>query len=382
MTQFRSLQTGRFFFLCPLSKLTPLVRGLSILLLLLCIGTLTASAAPHYDIYSVSDMQRFRDAVEKGQADATARLMNDITLNESNWLPIGTDYEFTGEFDGCNHTIYGLKQKNRSYYGGLFGRLKGGIVKNLYVHNPDMYYDVAAHYVGTICGFATEGTRHSKIQNCHVTGAVVQGRSDSWYWGGIVGKADVGSEVTNCTFQGKVFGKSEIGGIVGELNSGASVKGCVLKSGSKIHGWSDYVGGIVGYLEDTETHILNCFVQDGSEIRITEGSGINCGKYIGCNYGGTTYNSYKVGNLAYYPTGKTYIGDNNTTTWEVEVVNIDNLSSPTDITIYNDIGDTYAYYTRRIKKGAFSNTSSVRSIRFADYSSGGGVQAYKWIGMK
>ena len=60
-----------------------------------------------------------------------------------------------------------------------------------------MYYDVAAYYVGTICGFATEGTRHSKIQNCHVTGAVVQGRSNSWYWGGIVGKADVGSEVTN-----------------------------------------------------------------------------------------------------------------------------------------------------------------------------------------
>ena len=380
----RSLQTGRLVIALPSlsSKLPSLVRGLNILLLLLCIGTLTASAAPHFDIYSVSDMRSFRTAVENGQADATARLMNDITLDESNWLPIGTDYEFTGEFDGCNHTIYGLRQKDRSYYGGLFGQLKGGIVKNLYVHNPDMYYDVAASYVGTICGFATEGTRHSKIQNCHVTGAVVQGRSNSWYWGGIVGKADVGSEVTNCTFQGKVFGKSEIGGIVGELNSGASVEGCILKSGSIVQGWSDYVGGIVGYLEDTETYIRNCFVQDGSEIRITEGSGVNCGKYIGCNYGGTTYNSYWVGNLAYYPTDRTYIGDNNTTMWEVEVVNIDNLSSPTDITIYNDIGATYAYYTRRIKNGAFANTSSVRSIRFADYSSGGGEQAYKWIGME
>ena len=189
----RSLQTGRLVFALPSlsSKLPSLVRGLNILLLLLCIGTLTASAAPHFDIYSVNDMRSFRTAVENGQADATARLMNDITLDESNWLPIGTDYEFTGEFDGCNHTIYGLRQKDRSYYGGLFGQLKGGIVKNLYVHNPDMYYDVAAYYVGTICGFATEGTRHSKIQNCHVTGAVVQGRSNSWYWGGIVGKADV-----------------------------------------------------------------------------------------------------------------------------------------------------------------------------------------------
>ena len=112
----RSLQTGRLVFALPSlsSKLPSLVRGLNILLLLLCIGTLTASAAPHFDIYSVNDMRSFRTAVENGQADATARLMNDITLDESNWLPIGTDYEFTGEFDGCNHTIYGLRQKDRS----------------------------------------------------------------------------------------------------------------------------------------------------------------------------------------------------------------------------------------------------------------------------
>ena len=362
----RSLQAGR----------------LKAFLLLLCIGTLTATAVSHFNIYTMDDMRNFRNAVESGQHNATATLMNDLTWDVFEWLPIGTDYEFTGEFDGGNHTIYRFRQTNRSNYGGLFGRLKGGIVKNLYVHEPDMYYGVAAYYVGTICGFATEGTRHSKIQNCHVTGARLQGQSNSWYWGGIVGKADVGTEVTNCTFQGKVFGKSEIGGIVGELNSGASVEGCILKSGSKIHGWSDYVGGIVGYLADTETYIRNCFVQDSCEIKITEGSGVNCGKYIGCNYGGTSYNSYWVGSLAYYPTGRTYIGDNNTTMWEVEVVNIDNLSSPTDITIYNDIGATYAYYTRRIKNGAFANTSSVKSIRFADYSSGGGEQAYKWIGME
>ena len=342
-------------------------------------------AAPmesHYSIYTLQDMKNFRAAVEGGY-ETSADLMNDITLDESDWTPIGSEsHPFKGIFDGHNYTIYGLKKKTGDY-GGLFGKIEGATIRNLYISSPNFSYTGAYDYVGAVCGFATKGDHRSYIEDCHVTGGYLQGSGASNYWGGIVGKVDVASEVNNCSYQGKVFGKKEIGGIAGEVNSGASIKGCVLMSGTRVHGWSDYVGGIAGYLTDTETYISNCFVQDGCEIKITEGSGTYCDKYVGYNKGGKYSSSYWEGKVAYFPTGQTYTGDKNTTMFEVDVVGIDQgLFVPTAITLYNDIGTVYAYHTRRVKQGAFANKSTLLSIDFADFISNVGIQAYKWINME
>ena len=109
-------------------------------------------AAPmetHYSIYTLQDMKNFRAAVEGGY-ETSADLMNDITLDEKDWTPIGSNsHPFKGIFDGHNYTIYGLKKKTGDY-GGLFGKIEGATIRNLYISSPDFSYTGAYDSVASL----------------------------------------------------------------------------------------------------------------------------------------------------------------------------------------------------------------------------------------
>ena len=75
-------------------------------------------------------------------------MQNDLTLNctltaditlTGEWTPIGSDYwhQYTGTFDGGNHTISGLTVKGSDENAGLFGYIgkDGGTVKNVQRHH-------------------------------------------------------------------------------------------------------------------------------------------------------------------------------------------------------------------------------------------------------
>lgn len=75
-------------------------------------------------------------------------------------------------------------------------------------------------------------------------------------------------------------------------------------------------------------------------------------------------------------------GDNNQDMYETKVTDCENKSDLTDYVVYTDIGTSRDYFTTTIQNGAFSGEKSLCSLRFADTSEAGAVQAYKWIDMK
>ena len=341
-----------------------------------------AYADGYYLIAKPAHLAKFAQWVNAGNTSYNARLIDDLDMSGySNWTPIGKDksHAFKGTFEGDNHLIKNLKFNSdaQDEYLGLFGYADGAKIRNIRMEGTSMPFlslKKSADYVGSVCGFATN---HVRIIGCHVSGSYLKPDGGSWYWGGICGKADVGSWVQGCTFQGTVYGKGYVGGIVGELNSGAKAMDCVLRSGSFIDAWDNYVGGIAGRVIDTETYIENCCVEDGSTI---SGPEDKVGRYVGYNEGQQTNDAYLAGNVYYQPTGATVSGEDNATCYVTEVSSFNTtLSSPTDFRIYTDIGTFYNYHTTKIRSNAFLGATALKTLSFADLSSVPADKAHKWI---
>ncbi len=145
-----------------------------LLMLMLCVGlAVTASAATitptppvngdgsednPYQITNAAELYWFAEYVNKGNASACAKLMNDITVNENvivqgalnsdvsgfvEWTPIGqrigsSTKPFSGTFEGNSCTISGLYVSATNGYKGLIGYMQSGTVKNVTV--ADSYF--------------------------------------------------------------------------------------------------------------------------------------------------------------------------------------------------------------------------------------------------
>jgi hypothetical protein len=164
------------------------------------------------------------------------------TPSNQGFNPVGTwdwrqaNSDFTGSFDGQNHTISNLSI-NRLYDDdvGLFGAIgAGGEVKNVGVINVNM---TGADYVGGLAG-ANYGT----VSNSYSTGNVT---GESTFIGGLIGENhgdDDEGTVLNSYSTVNVTGESNVGGLIGENH-----KGTVSNSYStgNVTGES-MVGGLVG----------------------------------------------------------------------------------------------------------------------------------------
>lgn len=151
-----------------------------------------------------------------------------------------------GEIDGTNAGV-GI--------GGIAGRNDGGTISNC-TSIVDITGSVDSN-VGGIVGSGESGT----IENCCNTGSInVTGSVDSNV-GGIVGLAGnpngrVTVTVENCENTGKVTvgGKGLIGGIVGRANGGSTVSNC--RNSGSIDGNESKTGGIVG---ENYGAVLKCY---------------------------------------------------------------------------------------------------------------------------
>ena len=184
-----------------------------------------------YQISTAAQLKRFRDIVNgsNGQTPnrgAWAVLMNDIVLNDGTfaedgsytpgpsgktaeeWTPIGryTDdgnkTPYTGTFDGKHYAIKGLYVVNLpDLVVGLFGGLEGAAVRNLTVDG----YVQGCHAVSGIAGDASaNSTIENCRNNCRVVSEFVTGRSSSYlYVGGIVGFAE-DTTIVGCVNTGVV----------------------------------------------------------------------------------------------------------------------------------------------------------------------------------
>ena len=189
------------------------------------------TAAYPYQISTADQLKLFRDIVNgsNGQTPnrgACAVLTNDVVLNDGTfdangtytpgssskaaeeWTPIGkyTDDSnktpYTGTFDGKHYAIKGLYVVNLPDVAvGLFGCLEGAAVRNLTVDG----YVQGCHAVSGIAGDASENSTIENCRNnCRVVSEFVTGRSSSYlYVGGIVGFAE-DTTIVGCVNTGVV----------------------------------------------------------------------------------------------------------------------------------------------------------------------------------
>lgn len=188
------------------------------------------------------------------------KLVSDIYLNDvsdpewytslslNQWTPIGSkndpdgnlssrnEYQFSGNFDGQGHTIYGIYiNDDTKKWCGLFGCIINANICNLKVSDS---YILGNSAVGAIAGYQTN---RSTITNCQSNASIFGSKQV----GGIVGDDDLGGIYEYCANLGTINGElADVGGIVGSLYLGSSVSSCYnigeIRGGAR-------VGGIVGY---------------------------------------------------------------------------------------------------------------------------------------
>lgn len=211
------------------------------------------------------------------------KLTVDLDLGGQLWAPIGqikANY-FSGNFDGDGHTISNLNVKtiddSNALYGGVFGRVLDGTIKNLTVEGGTI---VASKYSGAIAGVlnCTADGGYSAIINCHASNIEVRGLQI----GGIVGRTSqkkaakgqleiVGCSANNITlnplaaddFASIDFGNHFVGGIVGGAGS-TVIDGCSATNiTGTIYGTGFApVGGIIGVCgaDSQSSDVTNCYV--------------------------------------------------------------------------------------------------------------------------
>ena len=212
-----------------------------------------------YQIGTTEELYGFAQLVNRFEPSASAVLTKDIVVNTgvlkadgnladdtsgfTSWTPIGnSSNQYTGKFDGQNHTISGLYFNDPSAdYVGLFGCVdSGGEIKNVGV--IDSYF-IGNSFVGGVCGFNI-GT----ITGSYNTGTV-SGSGDCV--GGVCG-VNYNGTITGCYNTGTVSGSGDcVGGVCG--GNAGTITGC-YNTGT-VSG-REFVGGVCGWNVGT---ITGCF---------------------------------------------------------------------------------------------------------------------------
>lgn len=259
----------------------------------------------------------FAKSVNEGNSYEGMRieLYKDIDLAKKEWTPVGTsENPFRGTFMGKGHAVKGLASGNAAESFGLFGYVFRGTVYNLVIR------DSVIESKEISGAFVAENDR-GRIENC-INYAYVSSDGKA---GGIVGTNN-GGEVKKCINFGVVYAETA-GGIIGEnleSDSKSAVVGVCRNVGSVIGGRG--AGGIVGRHND-DSAISQCINTAAISALCNVGgiAGINsrgtvsecrnsggiyskdeksyAGGVVGSN-GGTVENSYNSGDID----GNVYVG--------------------------------------------------------------------------
>lgn len=241
-----------------------------------------------YIIASANDLVKMQEAVFTAGGDylsAHYEVTADIDASEVSFMPVGSsETPFTGEFDGGEHTISGLKidvsysgSENADLFAGFFGYTYLAKISNISFENMEVSVNArssATIYAGTAAGYADV----TSLTNISASGSIsVQAlASDPVYAGGITGAA--ASEVndenqallvilrglqSSVTFSAAAYSGSfentVIGGIVGGLSSaGGAVALADCVNTADIAAVSA-AGGIAGAASGGMVTITNCF---------------------------------------------------------------------------------------------------------------------------
>jgi hypothetical protein len=177
------------------------------------------------------------------------------------WVPINN---FTGDYDGDGHFVQNPHINRDADEQGIFGIVSGGHIHGLGVEGVDFIFDTAydTFRVGVIAGELDNG---ALVEKCWVKSGTIFVSTNSYssFIGGIVGSIiDSASIIQDCRSDIDVIGYKYIGGIAG-LNSGI-IRRCLIASAGAGILASDKAGGITG----ASGTIQNCAVYCDSVLEI------------------------------------------------------------------------------------------------------------------
>lgn len=221
-------------------------------------------------------------------------LTNDITIDESDYSPIG-NYQtpFKGILDGNGHTItYEVSPSSRNSQDGLFGFLNG-VVKNLNIAvKGDIVNESNNVIFGGLSGYALK----SSIENVSVDYEnIIEG--NGVVFGGLVG-INEDSLIEKSSANGSISAKaseieSYLGGLVGrnsgEINFGSSDSTIEVTQGSIV-----YIGGLVG--KNYKNIKSSYAISEIKSSNISDEKAI--GGFTGANFDlGNIVDSYSMSNI-------------------------------------------------------------------------------------
>lgn len=194
-----------------------------------------------YLISDANDMQAI--GTDPCDWDKHFVMTSDIDLGAYTGTQFNIIENFTGVFDGNNHSISNFSITNYNQNTGVFKVIDdpNAVVKNLCLIDPFIY--ATNDKVGSLAGLLNNGT----VSNCCANNAYVEGRER--YVGGLIGYAQSG-RIENCSTSGTVIAHDDYsGGLVGL--SKVQIIDCV--SDCNTTGYEDYVGGLTGFNTSTIT---------------------------------------------------------------------------------------------------------------------------------
>ncbi len=171
--------------------------------------------------------------------------------------------EFTGSFNGDNHTINNLTiRTDDGACLGLFGRIgHEGEVRDLGVENVSV---TGQERIGALAGWST-----GEIVHCHATGRV----SGHMMVGGLVGQ--IMGDIHGCHSRVDVTGAEEcfdLGGLVGAFMMEGIMSDCYatghVSAGSK----SRSLGGLIGDFDTLDGAVSKCYAKGD----VSSGAESNC----------------------------------------------------------------------------------------------------------
>lgn len=196
--------------------------------------------------YVISNEAQFKTFVEGVNKDSDSRynasyfvLESDLNFNGYLIETIGTTLnvnQFSGHFDGKNHTISNFKLEEKNGIFGLFGYLVTGTISNLFIE--------------------TDLSSTTSNDSYNLIGSLVA--------------YNIGSDIINCGYSGTINventkggnAKTYVGGLIGYMQSYSDTNTATLTysySHAHINGLGEYdlasAGGLVGYLLGTNEEV-------------------------------------------------------------------------------------------------------------------------------
>jgi rhodanese-related sulfurtransferase len=217
----------------------------------------TGESNDPYLIYTAEQLNAI--GAEPNDWDKHFKLMADIDLSDYtgtdfNIIGVAWNSNFTGVFDGNNHTISNFNYNSTGQaQAGLFGWMDdpNAQIINLGLIDPNIQHAVEGNNTGSLVGFLWEGT----LRNCYVKGGTVTGYEGV---GALVGYNN--GWMYGCYSAGTAVGTLVVGGLVGS-NHGR-IMDCY--STCTVFGSRD-IGGLVGYNAGFITNCYSIGSVDGDE---------------------------------------------------------------------------------------------------------------------